>query len=129
RLMEPGEMASPDKAVFSLAITNPKWVRSYVSETELGWVFPGMSASVAVDSFPSKRFAGWIGFISPLPQFTPHPLETQALRSRLVYEVRRFVKDPTDELRLGMPASVYLPLGQDRLARSKVALPIQGMQR
>jgi len=57
RLMEPGEMASPQKPVFSLAITDPKWVRTYVSETELGWIFPGMRASVAVDSFPDRRFA------------------------------------------------------------------------
>jgi hypothetical protein len=27
------------------------------------------------------------------------------------YEVRVFVKDPSDALRLGMPATVYLPLG------------------
>src|SRR5215470_5390442 len=129
RLMEPGEMASPQKPVFSLAITDPKWVRTYVSETELGWIFPGMSASVAVDSFPDRRFAGWIGFISPVAEFTPKSVETQELRTSLVYEVRVFVKDPIDELRLGMPASVYLPLGQTRPAEAKVPLPIQGMQR
>ncbi len=39
RLMEPGEMASPAKPVFSLAITDPKWVRTYVSETELGVLY------------------------------------------------------------------------------------------
>ena len=36
RLMEPGEMASPQKAVYSLAIIDPKWVRAYVSEVDLG---------------------------------------------------------------------------------------------
>jgi len=129
RLMEPGEMASPQKPVFSLAITDPKWVRTYVSETELGWIFPGMSASVAVDSFPNRRFAGWIGFISPVAEFTPKSVETQELRTSLVYEVRVFVKDPADDLRLGMPATVYLPLSQTRPAQPKVQLPIQGMQR
>ena len=38
RLIEPGEMASPQKPVFSLAIIDPKWVRAYVSETDLGTV-------------------------------------------------------------------------------------------
>jgi HlyD family secretion protein len=128
RLMEPGEMASPEKPVFSLAIINPKWVRTYVSETELGRIFPGMSASVAADSFPTKRFAGWIGFISPVAEFTPKSVETSELRTSLVYEVRVFVKDPTDELRLGMPATVYVPLGQTR-PRQTASLPIQGMQR
>ena len=129
RLMEPGEMASPQKPVFALAITNPKWVRTYVSEHELGWIFPGMSASVAVDSFPNQRLAGWIGFISPAAEFTPKSVETEELRTSLVYEVRVFVKDPADELRLGMPATVYVPLGQTRRAQHAVQMPIQGMQR
>jgi HlyD family secretion protein len=112
RLMEPGEMASPQKPVLSLAITDPKWVRAYVSEPDLGKVFPGMAASVAVDSFPERRFEGWVGFISPVAEFTPKAVQTQELRTSLVYEVRVFVKDPGDALRLGMPATVYLPLDQ-----------------
>jgi HlyD family secretion protein len=110
RIMEPGEMASPQKPVFSLAITDPKWVRAYVSEPDLGKVRPGMAASMAVDSFPDRRFEGWVGFISPIAEFTPKAVQTEELRTSLVYEVRVFVKDPSDELRLGMPATVYLPL-------------------
>src|SRR5919198_2996629 len=112
RLMEPGEMASPHKPVFSLAVTDPKWVRAYVSEPDLGKVRPGMTASVAVDSFPGQRFEGWIGFVSPVAEFTPKTVQTEELRTSLVYEVRVFVKDPGDALRLGMPATVYLPLDQ-----------------
>ena len=108
RLMEPGEMASPQKAVFSLAIVDPKWIRAYVSEVDLGKVHPGMKGSIAVDSFLNRRFEGWVGFISPVAEFTPKIVQTDELRSTLVYEVRVFVKDPKDELRLGMPATVYL---------------------
>jgi HlyD family secretion protein len=110
RLMEPGEMASPLKPVFSLAIIDPKWIRAYVSEPDLGFVQPGMPASVMVDSFPNQRFDGWVGFISPVAEFTPKAVQTPELRTSLVYEVRVFVKDPSDVLRLGMPATVYLPL-------------------
>jgi membrane fusion protein PltH len=108
RVMEPGEMASPQKPVFTLAITDPKWVRAYVSEPDLGKVHSGAAASVMVDSFPDRRFDGWIGFISPVAEFTPKSVQTEELRTSLVYEVRVFVKDPSDELRLGMPATVYL---------------------
>jgi HlyD family secretion protein len=110
RLMEPGEMASPQKPVFSLAITDPKWIRAYVSEPDLGKVHPGMTASVMVDSFPKRRFDGWVGFISPVAEFTPKTVQTSELRTSLVYEVRVFVNDPSDDLRLGMPATVYLSL-------------------
>jgi HlyD family secretion protein len=41
-------------------------------------------------------------------------VQTEELRTSLVYEVRVFVKDPSDELRLGMPATVYLSLEQTR---------------
>lgn len=110
RLMEPGEMASPQKPVFTLAITDPKWVRAYISDVDLGKVRSGEIASVGVDSFPNHRFDGWIGFISPVAEFTPKTVQTEELRTSLVYEIRVFVKDPDDQLRLGMPATVFLPL-------------------
>ena len=110
RIAEPGDMSSPQKAAFTLAITDPKWVRAYVSETDLALVHPGAEASVAVDAFARRRFAGWVGFISPVAEFTPKTVQTEELRSSLVYEIRVFVKDPEDALRLGMPATVHLPL-------------------
>lgn len=113
RLLEPGDMASPSKPVVSIAITSPKWVRAYVSEPDLGRVHPGMPAFVMVDSFPNRRFAGWVGFISPVAEFTPKSVETEELRTSLVYEVRVFVKDSGNVLRLGMPATVDLSLQQD----------------
>ena len=105
-------MASPQTPVFSLAITDPKWVRAYVDEPDLGKVHPGMAATVTVDSFPDRRFDGWVGFISPMAEFTPKDVQTEELRSSLVYEIRVFVKDPSDQLRLGMPATVHLALNQ-----------------
>jgi HlyD family secretion protein len=108
RILEPGEMASPQKPVFSLAITDPKWVRAYVSEPDLGRIHQGMAATIAVDSFSQHGFDGWVGFISPVAEFTPKTVQTEELRTSLVYEVRVFVKDPSDQLRLGMPATVYV---------------------
>ncbi|MGE5191042.1 MAG: HlyD family efflux transporter periplasmic adaptor subunit [Deltaproteobacteria bacterium] len=114
RLMEPGELASPQKPVFSLAITNPKWVRAYVSEPDLAKVRDGMRAAIVVDSFPERSFDGWVGFVSPVAEFTPKSVQTEELRTSLVYEVRVFVRDATNELRLGMPATVHLPLGESQ---------------
>jgi HlyD family secretion protein len=112
RIVEPGEISSPQKSAFTLAIVDPKWVRAYVSETDLGAVHEGLKASITVDAFPGRSFAGWIGFISPTAEFTPKSVETRELRSSLVYELRVFVQDPKDELRLGSPATVHLPLAQ-----------------
>jgi HlyD family secretion protein len=111
RILEPGDMSSPLKSVLSLAVIDPKWVRAYVSEPDLGKVHPGAKATVEVDSYPNRRFAGWVGFVSPEAEFTPKPVETEELRTSLVYEIRVFVNDPDNDLRLGEPATVRLPLG------------------
>jgi len=110
RLLEPGEMSSPQRPVYSLALVDPKWVRAYVGEADLGRLHPGAAAQVLVDSFPGQTFDGWIGFISPVAEFTPKPVQTEELRPSLSYEVRVFVKDAGDDLRLGMPATVRVPL-------------------
>lgn len=117
RLMEPGEMASPQRPVFAIAETDPKWVRTYVNEVDLVKVHPGMAATVAVDGFPGRAFKGWVGFISSVAEFTPKQVETTELRTSLVYEVRVFVTDPADDLRLGMPATVTLRLTGARAGR------------
>jgi HlyD family secretion protein len=108
RLMEPGEIASPQRPVFSLAIVDPKWVRAYVSEPDLPKIRPAMEAAVTIDGLPRQSFPGHVGFISPVAEFTPRSIQTEELRTSLVYEVRVFVTDPDDVLRLGMPATVRL---------------------
>jgi multidrug resistance efflux pump len=114
RLLEPGEMVSPQTPVLTLALSDPVWVRAYASESYLGRLAPGMSAEVSTDSYPGKTYPGWIGFISPTAEFTPKTVETPELRTRLVYQVRVHVCNPQDELRLGMPATVSIPLDQPK---------------
>ena len=107
RLLEPGEMASAARPVFAIAVVDPKWVRAYVSEPDLPHVAPGASATVTVDGI-GETVKGTIGFISSVAEFTPHAIQTEELRTSLVYEVRVLVDDPDDVLRLGMPATVRL---------------------
>ena len=108
RILEPGDCADPRMAVFTLARMDPKWVRTYLPERELGRVKPGMAATVHTDSHPDKAYEGWVGFISPTAEFTPKNVETPELRTALVYETRVHVRDPDNELRLGMPATVRI---------------------
>lgn len=110
RLMEPGGMASPQRPVFSLAVLSPKWVRAYVSETDLGRVKPGMAARVFIDSYPDQGIDGTVGFISSVAEFTPKTVQTPDLRTALVYEIRVYVQDAGNVLRLGMPATVTFPV-------------------
>ncbi|MHB1099007.1 MAG: efflux RND transporter periplasmic adaptor subunit, partial [Burkholderiales bacterium] len=110
RILEPGDMASPQKPVYTLALTNPVWVRTYVPESDLGRLKLGMAAQVETDSHPGRKYQGWVGYISPSAEFTPKSVETAELRTSLSYQVRIFVCNPLNELRLGMPATVTIPL-------------------
>lgn len=111
RLHEPGDMVTPASAVFSLALTQPKWVRVYVSEPDLGRVKPGMAAQVFTDSQPDLPIGGRVGYISSVAEFTPKSVQTPDLRTNLVYEMRVIVEDAGNVLRLGQPATVRLSLG------------------
>lgn len=108
RLMEAGDMATPQRPVYTLAINSPKWVRAYVGEPDLGRIRPGMAATISIDSAPDKPLRGQVGYISSVAEFTPKTVQTEELRSTLVYEVRILADDAADRLRLGMPATVRL---------------------
>ena len=108
RLLEAGDMASPSKPVFKLSLPGKKWVRAYVPETELGRVYEGQRARVYIDSLPGKAIDGQVGYISGTAEFTPKHVQTEELRTSLVYEVRVYVDDADNVLRLGMPATVRI---------------------
>lgn len=110
RLLEPGDMANPQRPVFALALTDPKWIRTYVNEVDLGKIQPGMAARVTTDSHPDTVINGKVGYISSVAEFTPKSVQTVELRTSLVYEVRVLVEDPNNQLRLGQPATVTFAL-------------------
>lgn len=112
RILEPGDMASPNTPVFTIALTSPLWVRAYVPESKLGHIRLGMAATISTDSYPGRVYHGWIGYLAPTSEFTPKTVETPELRDALVYQLRVYVCDGRDELRLGMPATVHVDLNQ-----------------
>ena len=110
RLVEPGDMASPSTPVFNLSLLDKKWVRAYVKEDDLGRIYEGQSAKVYIDSQKEKPLTGQIGYIADTAEFTPKTVQTDELRTALVYEVRVYVDDDANVLRLGMPATVKIEL-------------------
>ena len=108
RLREKGDMVSAQSAVYELALMNPLWARVWVDEVNLGRVAPGQKVRVKVDSYPDQTFEAVVGFVSSVAEFTPKTVQTEDLRTSLVYEVRATVADPQGLLRLGMPVTVEL---------------------
>lgn len=111
RVREPGAMAAAGATVLVVSLNKPVWVRAYVPEPSLGKVRLGMPVSVRTDSRPDKPYNGTVGFISPVAEFTPKNVETEALRTDLVYRLRIVVEDPDEGIRQGMPVTVIAAPG------------------
>jgi HlyD family secretion protein len=109
RVREAGAIVAAGEAVYVLSLTSPVWVRTYVSEPDLGRVRPGMEVQVKTDTPSGKTYTGQIGFISTAAEFTPKTVETTELRTALVYRLRIVVSGDTSFLRQGMPVTVTVP--------------------
>lgn len=108
RAREPGAIVQPSETVLTLSIDRPMRVRAYVAETDLSRIGPGMKVEVTADGNP-RTYHGTIGYIAPKAEFTPKSVETESLRTDLVYRLRVIVSDPDDALRQGQPVTVRVP--------------------
>tara|TARA_R110002110_G_scaffold181205_1_gene387372 strand:+ start:227 stop:1234 length:1008 start_codon:yes stop_codon:yes gene_type:complete len=106
RVRESGAIVAAGETIYTLTLTSPVWVRTYVDEPDLGRIRAGMPAEIRTDS--GGVYAGQIGFISPVAEFTPKTVETRELRTSLVYRLRVIAENPDGGLRQGMPVTVVL---------------------
>lgn len=121
RVHETGDFVNVGEPVFSIARQDEVWVRTYVAEEDLDSIRPGMAVEVSTDG--GNRFAGQVGFISSVAEFTPKSVETREVRTDLVYRVRILVKDPEGKLRQGMPVVVQLSPEAQGSASGKESRP------
>lgn len=124
RVQEPGAVAEPSAAVYTMAKSKPIWVRAYIPETNLANVKYGMKAKVLTDTINPKtgnprEYTGWVGYISPVAEFTPKTVQTEDLRTDLVYRVRIYIYDIDEYLRQGMPVTVRLDLKSKAISKVK----------
>jgi HlyD family secretion protein len=110
RVQEAGAVVQAGAPILTLSLISPVWVRTYIHQPQLGRVRPGMAVQVFTDSRPGQPYKGQIGYISPRAEFTPRNVETEELRTSLVYRMRIVVEDRGGELRQGMPVTVRVPL-------------------
>lgn len=106
RVHEPGAVVLPASTVYTVALTDKVWVRTYAPEPMLGRIKPGMRVEVTTDGPPARSYAAWVGYISPTAEFTPKTVETPELRTQLVYRLRVHVAEPDSHLRQGMPVTI-----------------------
>src|SRR5579859_225713 len=109
----PNQYVHGDSKLYTIADLSTAWVYANVSQTDIGRLKPGNSATVTVDAYPGRRFIGRIDQI--LPQVDPM---TRTVRVRLVFS------NPGVVLKPGMyvNVSIGVPLGRQLIVPSSAVL-------
>jgi len=107
---ERGEVVAGGAAVVTIGDMAKPWLRGYIAERHLGRVKPGQAAEVTTDSYPGKKYAGRVTFLSSEAEFTPKQIQTEEERQKLVYRIKIEMENPRLELKLNMPADAVLRL-------------------
>jgi HlyD family secretion protein len=115
RVVEPGSNVQKGQPVYTMAKTNPVWVRAYINEKELGNIKYGQKVNVYTDTVipqtgEKREYKGQIGYISPVAEFTPKTVQSTDIRTDLVYRIRVYIDDTDEFLRQGMPVTIKVDL-------------------
>ncbi len=115
RVVEPGSNVAKGQSVYTMAKTNPVWVRAYVSEKDLGNIKYGQEVNVYTDTTnpntgKKREYKGKIGYISPVAEFTPKTVQSTDTRGDLVHRIRVYINDIDEFLRQGMPVTIKVDL-------------------
>ncbi|NOZ48702.1 MAG: HlyD family efflux transporter periplasmic adaptor subunit [Chloroflexi bacterium] len=104
RSAEPGATVLPGGMVLEIGRLDRLKLTVYLAEDQFGLVTPGQSASVRVDSYPDRVFAGTVLRLADEAEFTPTNIQTKEDRVRLVYAVTISLDNADLALKPGMIA-------------------------
>jgi RND family efflux transporter MFP subunit len=109
----PNQYVQGDSKLYTIADLSTAWVYANVSQTDVGRLKPGNSATVTVDAYPGRHFSGRIDQILPLVD----PM-TRTVRVRLVFG------NPSVVLKPGMYVNVTIgvPLGRQLVVPASAVL-------
>lgn len=113
RVQEPGATLAAGQTVYTIAKDKPLYARVYLPETKLALVDYGSKAVIVTDSIDpatgkQKQYHGHVGYISPTAEFTPKTVQTEELRTDLVYRLNVYADDGDRFLKQGMPVTVII---------------------
>jgi HlyD family secretion protein len=106
--VRPGDLVPAGRIVITLLEASQLWVKVYIPETDLAHVQLGQHATVRVDSFGNRAFAGHVGQIASQAEFLPRNVQTKSDREHEVFGVKVYVDNSQQILKSGMSAMVRL---------------------
>lgn len=123
RAQEKGARVQEGQIIYVMNLTEPVWIRTYIKETDLGNIKYGGKARVLTDTTnpktnKKKEYTGYVGYISPVSEFSPKTVQSEDLRADLVYRIRVYVYELDEYLRQGMPVTIEFSLDGDNDTKS-----------
>ena len=104
---EAGEIAPLGSPLYKIANLKKMWLKIYLAETDMGMIALGRKVRVRMDALKDS-LPGTISWVSKEAEFTPKNIQTKKTRAELVYAVKVLLDESHPELKIGMPAEVYL---------------------
>ena len=104
KAIEPGELATVGTPIVTMADLSAVKLTVYLAEQNVGRVSLGEEVAVSVDSYPDRKFAGKITYISDQAEFTPKAIQTKEERVTQVFAVKIEIPNADLKLKPGMPA-------------------------
>lgn len=108
RPMEPGQVAAVGATVLTLGDLDHIYFEGYIPETDLARVRYEQKAEITTDTYPGKKYRGWVSYIAAKAEFTPKSVETFKERVTLVYRTKIQTENPDHQLKPGMPAEAVI---------------------
>lgn len=106
--IEPGELATPGRAIATLVDLTRVEVKIYIPEKDIGKLRLGNAARIRTDAFPGQYLEGEVSRIDQQAQFTPRDIHVPEERTRLVFGVTLAVGNPKGQLKPGMPVDAWV---------------------
>lgn len=109
--VEPHELATAGRALYTIADLDTLLLKVYVSGGQLPIVPLGGAVDVVVDAAGDglRTLPGTVTHIASEAEFTPRLIQTREERVDLVYAVDVRVGNPEGRLKIGMPGEVRFP--------------------
>ncbi len=104
---EAGELVSPGKAIYKLALLDTMELKAYISGNQLSSIKIGQDVSVGIDTQDGalKYYTGTISWIASEAEFTPKNIQTKEERLTQVYAFK--IRVPNDgAIKINMPGEV-----------------------
>ena len=118
KIAENGEIvANGGKVLVVLDLLNT-YMTIFLPTSQAGLVDIGSEARIVLDAIPNIAIPAHVTFVSPLAQFTPKEIETQAEREKLMFRIKvkidsNVLEKYFDRIKTGLPGVAYIKLDKN----------------